>query len=214
MGKLSCLKSLSFFIVGKKNGYQISDLKELNLWNQLLIKELDILRNLKESKNVNLIGKQNLQSLSLVWQSDSKHEDVLNGLKTWSFVVNICNYHGCKIHFFIYNLFQIFLEHCTRCVHLPCLGKLLFLKVLAINGMHVCEGNGGEYASAEWTGAEKRDGVTTWIRSRNHIYSTLCGRTNLTTRIWLQSLGTAWEGVTHLWPSDSWVGFYSLCLAS
>ena len=60
MGKLSCLKSLSFFIVGKKNGYQISDLKELNLWNQLLIKELDNVRNLKESKNVNLIGKQNL----------------------------------------------------------------------------------------------------------------------------------------------------------
>ena len=34
----------------------------------------------------------------------------------------------------------------------------------------------GEYALAEWTGTEKRYGVTTWFRSRTHIYSALSWR--------------------------------------
>ena len=66
MGQLTCLQSLSFFIAGKEKGYQISELKELNLRNGLTIKELDNVRNSMEAKNVNLIGKQNLHSLSLV----------------------------------------------------------------------------------------------------------------------------------------------------
>ena len=47
----------------------------------------------------------------------------------------------------------------------------------------------GEYASAEWTEVEKRNGVATQIRSRNHIYSALRGRIDLTTRAHVQSLG-------------------------
>ena len=105
MGQLTCLHSLSFFIVGKEKGYQVSELKGLNLRNKLTIKELDNVRNSVEAKNANLIGKQNLLSLSLVWRSDNKSrvpnhvEDVLDGLQPHSKlkVLSINNYHGSKI---------------------------------------------------------------------------------------------------------------------
>ena len=42
----------------------------------------------------------------------------------------------------------------------------------------------------------------------------LHGKTDLTTRIWVWSLGMAWEGVRHLRPPDPWVNFHSLCLKS
>ena len=63
MGQLMRLQSLSIFIVGKENGYQISELKGLHLRNELSIKELDNVRNFEEAKNANLIGKQNLNLL-------------------------------------------------------------------------------------------------------------------------------------------------------
>ncbi|XP_050259631.1 putative disease resistance protein RGA3 [Quercus robur] len=62
MGQLTCLQSLSIFIVGKEKGYQVSELKGLNLRNELTIKELDNVKNSEEAKSANLIGKQNLHS--------------------------------------------------------------------------------------------------------------------------------------------------------
>ncbi|KAM3693922.1 hypothetical protein ACJW31_07G021400 [Castanea mollissima] len=121
MGQLTCLQSLSFFIAGKKNGYQ----------------ELDNVRNSMEAKNANLIGKQNLHSLRLFWRSDNKShvpehvEDVLDGLQPHSNLkeLSINNYHDCW----------------ERCEHLPPLGKLSFLKVLVITGWHAVKYIGNEF---------------------------------------------------------------------
>ncbi|XP_050259633.1 putative disease resistance protein RGA3 [Quercus robur] len=158
MGQLTCLQSLSFFIAGKKNGYQVSELKGLNLRNNLTIKELDNVRNSVEAKNANLIGKQNLHSLSLVWQSDNKShvpdhvEDVLDGLQPHSNLKNlsIYNYHGSKIPTWIRDsvlrdLVEISLIRWERCEHLPLLGKLPFLKVLKITGWHAVKYIGNEF---------------------------------------------------------------------
>ncbi|KAF3954790.1 hypothetical protein CMV_019914 [Castanea mollissima] len=158
MGQLTCLQSLSFFIAGKKNGYQVSELKGLNLRNKLTIKELDNVRNSVEAKNANLIGKQNLHSLSLVWRSDNKShvldhvEDVLDGLQPHSNLkeLSIYNYHGSKIPAWIQDsvlcdLVEISLIFWERCEHLPTLGKLPFLKVLNITGWHAVKYIGNEF---------------------------------------------------------------------
>ncbi|KAM3693920.1 hypothetical protein ACJW31_07G021200 [Castanea mollissima] len=158
MGQLSCLQYLSFFIVGKEKGSQVSELKGLNLRNKLTIKELDNVRNSVEAKNANLIGKQNLHSLSLVWQSDNKShvpdhvEDVLDGLQPHSNlkVLSINNYHGSKIPAWIQDsvlcdLVTISLICWERCEHLPTLGKLPFLKVLNITGWHAVKYIGNEF---------------------------------------------------------------------
>ncbi|KAL4614009.1 hypothetical protein ACB092_07G024200 [Castanea dentata] len=158
IGQLTCLQSLSFFIVGKEKGYQVSELKGLNLRNKLTIKELDNVRNSVEAKNANLIGKQNLHSLSLVWQSDNKShvpdhvEDVLDGLQPHSNLkkLSINNYHGSKIPAWIQDsvlcdLVEISLICWERCEHLPTLGKLPFLKVLNITGWHAVKYIGNEF---------------------------------------------------------------------
>ncbi|KAM4133917.1 hypothetical protein ACJW30_01G367900 [Castanea mollissima] len=148
MGQLTCLQSLSIFIVGKKNGYQLSELKGLHLRNELSIKELDNVRNFADAKNANLIGKQSLHSLSLVWQNKSQcpvpeqAEGVLDGLQPHSNlkVLHIHNYLGSKFptwmqDLLLHDLVEISLIKCERCEHLPPLGKLPFLKVLTISGM-------------------------------------------------------------------------------
>ncbi|KAM3741737.1 hypothetical protein ACB098_07G019500 [Castanea mollissima] len=158
IGQLTCLQSLSCFIVGKEKGYQVSELKGLNLRNRLTIKELDNVRNSVEAKNANLIGKQNLHSLSLVWQSDNKShvpdhvEDVLDGLQPHSNLkeLSIYNYHGSKIPSWIQDsvlcdLVEISLICWERCEHLPTLGKLRFLKILNITGWHAVKYIGNEF---------------------------------------------------------------------
>ncbi|KAK4565203.1 hypothetical protein RGQ29_007027 [Quercus rubra] len=158
IGQLSCLQSLSFFIVGNKNGYQVSELKGLNLRNKLTIKELDNVRNSVEAKSANLIGKKNLHSLSLDWRSDNKShvpdhvEDVLDGLQPHSnlTVLSINNYHGSKIPTWIQDsvlcdLVEISLDCWERCEHLPLLGKLPLLKVLKITGWHAVKYIGNEF---------------------------------------------------------------------
>jgi hypothetical protein len=158
MGQLTRLQSLSCFIVGEDEGYQISELKGLNLRGELCIKDLDNVRNLEEAKNVDLIGKQNLHSLSLVWQSNntshvSEHvEDVLDGLQPHSNlkVLRISNYRGSKFPTWIQDLLfqdlvEISLVCCGRCESLPPLGKLRFLKVLAITSMGVVKYLGNEF---------------------------------------------------------------------
>ncbi|KAK4565209.1 hypothetical protein RGQ29_007033 [Quercus rubra] len=158
MGQLTCLQSLSFFIVGNKNGYQVSELKGLNLRNKLTIKELDNVKNSEEAKSANLIGKKILHSLSLDWPSDnishiSDHvEDVLDGLQPHSNLkkLSINNYHGSKIPTWIQDsvlrdLVEISLDCWERCEHLPLLGKLPLLKVLKITGWHAVKYIGNEF---------------------------------------------------------------------
>ncbi|KAK4565207.1 hypothetical protein RGQ29_007031 [Quercus rubra] len=158
MGQLTCLQSLSFFIAGKKNGYKVSELKGLNLWNKLTIKELDNVKNSEEAKSANLIGKQNLHSLRLFWQSDNEShvpdhvEDVLDGLQPHSNlkILSINNYHGSKIPTWIQDsvlrdLVEISLDCWERCEHLPLLGKLPLLKVLKITGWHAVKYIGNEF---------------------------------------------------------------------
>ncbi|XP_028084984.1 putative disease resistance protein RGA3 [Camellia sinensis] len=74
-GQLTCLQRLSIFIVGQDEGYQISELKELNLGGELSIKELENVRNSEDAKRANLKSKLDLISLNLCW-SDSNKESI------------------------------------------------------------------------------------------------------------------------------------------
>nr|XP_023929745.1 putative disease resistance protein RGA4 [Quercus suber] len=120
-------------------------------------KELDNVKN-SEAKSANLIGKQNLHSLSLVWRSDNKShvpdhvEDVFDGLQPHSNLkkLSINKYHGSKIPTWIQDsglceLVEISLSCWERCEHLPPLGKLPNLKVLEITGWHAVKYIGNEF---------------------------------------------------------------------
>ncbi|KAL1060926.1 hypothetical protein V6Z11_D06G013600 [Gossypium hirsutum] len=70
LGQLSFLRKLSIFILGKKDGCGIDELKELALEGELSIKGLTNVKSAMEAKMANLIKKHNLRSLSLSWQGN------------------------------------------------------------------------------------------------------------------------------------------------
>eukprot|EP00257_Ricinus_communis_P015354 XP_015573242.1 putative disease resistance protein RGA1 [Ricinus communis] len=150
MGKLTCLRKLSLFIVGKDNGCRMEELKELNLGGDLSIKKLDYVKSCEDAKNANLMQKEDLKSLSLCWSregedSSNLSEEVLDGCQPHSNLkkLSIRKYQGSKFASWMTdlslpNLVEIELVDCDRCEHLPPFGELKFLEILVlrkINGV-------------------------------------------------------------------------------
>ncbi|OMO55607.1 Disease resistance protein [Corchorus capsularis] len=102
--EISCLAhllELSIFIVRKDRGCGIGELKELNLGNELCIKELVNVEGSTEAKSANLMRKLNLKSLSLIWGKNAgefpdNEEEVLSSLQPHSnlLYLQICGYQG------------------------------------------------------------------------------------------------------------------------
>ncbi|CAL5324796.1 unnamed protein product [Camellia sinensis] len=147
MGQLTCLQRLSIFIVGQDEGYQISELKELNLGGELSIKELENVRNSEDAKRANLKRKLDLISLNLCWSDSNKEsipknvEEILENLRPNSNLkkLSISFYQGSRFPnwmsgLVLKNVVEISLESC-RCERLPPLGKLTSLKILKICSM-------------------------------------------------------------------------------
>ncbi|WRX22673.1 NB-ARC - like 10 [Theobroma cacao] len=145
IGYLTRLLELSIFIVRKDHGCGISQLKELNLGKELCIKELNNVTGSTEAKSANLITKENLKSLSLIWgkhagECPHNEEEVLGSLQPHSNLksLQICGYQGLRLPNWmieIPNLVSVELDQCERCPRLPPLGKLPLLKFLKIRGM-------------------------------------------------------------------------------
>ncbi|XP_028069923.1 disease resistance protein RGA2-like [Camellia sinensis] len=163
MGQLPCLQRLGMFIVGQGEGYQIGELKELNLGGTLSIKRLENVRNSEDAKKANLKRKQDHISLELYWSKSNEEnipknvEEVLESLQP-----NL-NLKKLSINFFqgskfpnwmlglvLKNLVEISLKDCKRCEHLPPLGKLQSLKILKIECMFSLKYfNHGDYGDGE-----------------------------------------------------------------
>ncbi|KAK4426599.1 putative disease resistance protein RGA1 [Sesamum alatum] len=137
LGDLIHLHELSIFIVGQDASHQIDQLKELNLGGSLSIKGLENVSNAEDAKRANLMVKNNLTSLSLLWTNEAKnnhtghYEEVLQGLQPHQNLerIYIQSYQGFRFPkwmstFELKNLKEVTLEDCRRCEHLPLLGKL------------------------------------------------------------------------------------------
>ncbi|KAF5187803.1 Disease resistance protein rga2 [Thalictrum thalictroides] len=75
MGELTCLQTLSIFIVGPDSRRHIKELQGLdNLGGELTVKGLEHVTSSKDAKEAMLMGKKNLRTLSLDW-SDSRMEE-------------------------------------------------------------------------------------------------------------------------------------------
>ncbi|XVF20705.1 hypothetical protein REPUB_Repub12eG0025500 [Reevesia pubescens] len=143
------------FIVWKDNGCGIGELKELDLGNELCIKELDNVTGSTEAKSANLMRKQNLRSLSLVWGEHAgkfpdNEEEVLSSLQPHSNLeyLQICGYQGLRLPDWmidVSNLVSVELDQCKRCSYLPPLGELPLLKFLKIRGMDAVKCIGSEF---------------------------------------------------------------------
>ncbi|XP_077225822.1 putative disease resistance protein RGA1 [Tasmannia lanceolata] len=146
IGELSCLQTLSIFIVGDEEGRRLSELSNLNLRGELSIKQLSLVRNASDAKQANLKSKKDLRELELSWGDDDgdveMHEEVSEGLEPHGNLkyLQIRDYEGIRFPGWIQNslltnLVNVSLSNCRRCENLPPLGQLPSLKNLVTSGM-------------------------------------------------------------------------------
>ncbi|XP_060673822.1 putative disease resistance protein RGA3 [Ziziphus jujuba] len=76
-GKLTCLRTLSIFIVGRRRGCDVDELGSLNLHGDLRIKNLEEVKSPMEAKKANLAGKMNLKRSELSWDRNEKSQVII-----------------------------------------------------------------------------------------------------------------------------------------
>ncbi|KAK2430463.1 putative disease resistance protein RGA1 [Trifolium repens] len=150
IGKLSCLRTLSSYIVSLEKGNSLAELRDLNLRGVLSIKDLNNVGSLSEAQEANLMCKKDLQELCLSWKITSgteitktptiNVEQVLEVLQPHSNLNSlvICDYEGLYLPSWIStlsNLASLQLWNCEKCVWLPSFGKLQSLKDLRLYKM-------------------------------------------------------------------------------
>jgi len=145
IGKLSCLRTLSVYIVSVEKGNSLIELRDLNLGGKLRIEGLKDVGSLSEVQAANLMGKKNLHELCLSWESDDgftkpptiSAEQVLEMLQPHSNLkcLEIRSYDGLSLPSWISllsNLISLKLGNCNKIVRPQLLGKLPSLKKLEL----------------------------------------------------------------------------------
>ncbi|KAL5556235.1 hypothetical protein UlMin_038471 [Ulmus minor] len=145
ISKLKNLQKLDKFVVGKDDGANIAELKELpNLRGALGVKFLQNVKKVEDALEAKLMDKKYLEELELEWGAktdDSKHErDILDKLLPNSNLkrLKIRGYGGTTFPNWVgdrslcSNIVDLSLANCEYCHSLPPLGQLFSLKSLLI----------------------------------------------------------------------------------
>ncbi|KAF3944272.1 hypothetical protein CMV_029242 [Castanea mollissima] len=151
---LTCLQTLSYFCVGRDEGYQIKELGPLkNLKGKIDIKNLEMVEDEEEAKSAKLKEKE-IFDLGLYWSfGRDEDEKVLEGLQPHPNLksLTIKLYGGKKFPSWVglsslyHNLIEINLRDCRACEEVPTLGQLPCLRVLRIRGMGKVRCIGSEF---------------------------------------------------------------------
>ncbi|KAH7574711.1 hypothetical protein JRO89_XS03G0333700 [Xanthoceras sorbifolium] len=147
---LKNLRTLSNFIVSKKSGSDLKDLKYLKfLSGELYISRLENATNLQDGRESILGDKNGLKVLHLEWTSqfdksrnEEAEENVLGTLRPHKNLIELCVkfYGGRRFPSWVgdpsfSNMMVLRLENCQNCTFLPSLGLLSSLKDLTIKGI-------------------------------------------------------------------------------
>ncbi|KAB1202506.1 putative disease resistance RPP13-like protein 1 [Morella rubra] len=162
MGKLTCLQTLSDFVVGEGSCFGNQELGPLShLRGTLRISRLEKVIDIGDAKDANLIGKSKLDELLLEWSPDlddsqnrssDKFESLFNMLQPNNSLkeLSIENYSGTKFPTWLGgpsfpNMVFLWIEDCKSCTSLPPVGQLASLKALFITGMAAVKNVGPEF---------------------------------------------------------------------
>ncbi|KAK9205958.1 hypothetical protein WN943_016229 [Citrus x changshan-huyou] len=163
IGKLTSLRTLAKFVVGKGNCYGLKELRSLmHLQEKLTISGLENVNDAEDAKEAQLNGKEKLEALSLKWgnsttSSDSREVAEIQtrvfemlkphyGLKE----LKVRGYGGTKFPAWLgqssfENLVVLRFKNCNQCTTLPSVGHLPSLKNLVIKGMAKVKSVGLEF---------------------------------------------------------------------
>ncbi|KEH40164.1 putative P-loop containing nucleoside triphosphate hydrolase, leucine-rich repeat domain, L [Medicago truncatula] len=150
IGKLSCLRTLSVYIVNFEKGHSLAELRDLNLGGKLEIKGLQNVGSLSEAKEANLMGKKDLDELCLSWKGGDTpvKTPVISDDQVIEVLQPHTNLKSLKIHSYqglcfpswirtLSNLVTLEVGSCNHCERFSSLGKLPYLKKLILFGVSV-----------------------------------------------------------------------------
>ncbi|XP_078158861.1 putative disease resistance protein RGA4 [Carex rostrata] len=167
LGELKYLQTLTYYIVGTRDGNKFGELKTLNIGGQLEVYNLGEVGNAREAREVNMESKQNLDHLVLSWGMPNRVSEGVRSNSSLAVVVDLevltalkpCNklkvlkiekYRGDKFPIWmneyqmLENLVELYIVECRRCINLPPLHRLPLLQILKIDHMdnlrHFCCG--------------------------------------------------------------------------
>ncbi|PWA58163.1 NBS-LRR protein [Artemisia annua] len=160
VAKLKSLQTLSRIIIGGKNGFSITQLKDFeNLHGKVSIEGLEKVKNATEALEADLSQKR-LTELEVEWsdvsdasRKDTTEKDVLDALKPYNDCLkrlSIANYLGLEFPKWVgdpsfHHLASVFILRCRKCTSLPPLGQLPSLKGLFIHYMDAVKDVGLEF---------------------------------------------------------------------
>ncbi|KAF7116186.1 hypothetical protein RHSIM_RhsimUnG0035900 [Rhododendron simsii] len=160
IGELTCLQTLSNFIVCQDEGSTINELKNLiHLRGTLCISGLENVVDALEASRANLKDKQGLDVLLMKWSNISDNScngsvesNVLDKLRPHINLkeLTIIGYHGLAFPTWVgnslfCNMVSLKFKNCENCISLPLLGQLPSLENLHIEGMKAVENIGLEF---------------------------------------------------------------------
>ncbi|KAJ8555216.1 hypothetical protein K7X08_012712 [Anisodus acutangulus] len=148
IGLLTCLKTLDCFIIGKRKGYQLRELRNLNLSGSLSITHLEKVKKDLDAKEANLCIKANLHSLCMSWDRSDGYESendlddkVLKALKPHPNLksLKVTGFRGLRLPDWmngsvLNNVVSIEIDSCKKCVRLPSFGELPCLESFSLFG--------------------------------------------------------------------------------
>ncbi|GJV90145.1 CC-NBS-LRR resistance protein [Tanacetum coccineum] len=157
VGQLTSLRTLSYFSVDRKKGYQIEELGCLkHLGGKLNISNLEEVGSKEEAIQADLAGKKNLYKIKFCWNESNegarqKDKDILEGLQTHANVksLKIKNYSSDRFPEWVMKmstnaggtwisldkLVEITLSGCRNVLSLPVVWKLPLLRDLVLSDM-------------------------------------------------------------------------------
>ena len=163
VGKLKDLQILSNFMVGKNNGLNIKELREMScLEGEICISKLENVVNVEDVRDAGLKLKNNLERLTLKWSSNldgSRNDEMADQMNVLHSLQPHSNLGKLKIHSYgglafpgwvsdaslLSKMVKLSLVDCKKCTSLPCLGQLPSLKRLRIHGMDGVKQVGAEF---------------------------------------------------------------------
>ncbi|CAL9005638.1 unnamed protein product [Prunus brigantina] len=163
LGKLTSLRTLPPFYVDKEIGREIQELAALNqLKGQLVIYNLEHVRDEDEARKAKLEEKKNVRHLIFVWtenrsRTNNNEEDVLEGLQPHPKleILEIVHFMGAKFPSWMMNrslrlenLKKIVFHGCHKCEEIPALGCLPHLTVVCIYAMDNLKCVGLDYCTS------------------------------------------------------------------
>ncbi|KAI4313473.1 hypothetical protein L6164_026452 [Bauhinia variegata] len=151
IGQLTCLRTLNIFTIGRKKGFLLDELKQLNLKGELHIKHLERIRSVMDAEEANLADKD-LHELLLSWgrndesELEQNVEHILEALKP-NLKLKILGIGGYKgVHFpqwmgnpTLDYLCSLYIVDCKNCLQLPPLHKLPSLKGLTLHNINLVQ---------------------------------------------------------------------------